>query len=92
MDFQMACTGNKWIDFVAYCPIMPEEMKLIVKRVNRDDERIAKLEAGVIQFLSEVDAKVQQVRAMMNGNGKSALEVALESSIAQGKGKAYGTA
>lgn len=80
MDFQMACTGNKWIDFVAYCPIMPEELKLIVKRVDRNDERIAKLEAGVIQFLSEVDAKVNQVLGL--SNGKSSLEVALEQSIA----------
>jgi predicted phage-related endonuclease len=79
MDFQMACTGGKWVDFVAYCPIMPEELKLIVKRVDRDDERIAKIESGVIQFLAEVDVKVQQVLAL--ANGKSPLTVALEQSL-----------
>lgn len=79
MDFQMACTGNGWVDFVAYCPIMPEDLKLIVKRVNRDEARIAKIESGVIQFLSEVDDKVNRVMALAAGS--SPLELALEKSI-----------
>lgn len=79
MDFQMACTGAKWVDFVAYCPIMPEELKLIVKRVDRNDERIAKLESSVIQFLAEVDTQVRQILGATNG--KSALTVALEQSL-----------
>jgi predicted phage-related endonuclease len=86
MDFQMACTGNRWVDFVAYCPIMPEELKLIVKRVDRDDRRIEKLEVAVIQFLAEVDEKVKRVLALTNG--KSALTVALEQSL-ETKGVAH---
>lgn len=81
MDFQMACTGNRWVDFVAYCPIMPEVLKLIVNRVDRSDDRITKIEVEVVQFLAEVDAKVQQV--LGRSNGKSSLTVALEQSLAE---------
>jgi hypothetical protein len=38
MQFQMACTGRKcYCDFVSYDPRMPENMRLFIKRVPRDD-------------------------------------------------------
>jgi len=79
-DFGMACTGRRWWDFASYDPSMPEELKLLVKRIDRDEERIAEIEAAVIQFLSEVDAKVAQVLALIDG--RSPMEVVLENSIA----------
>lgn len=78
-DFGMACTGREWWDFASYDPAMPEELKLFVKRIQRDDSRIAEIESAVIEFISEVDAKVKQVLALTNG--KSELTVALEASI-----------
>lgn len=58
MQWQMACTGALWCDWVSYDPRMPPALRLFVKRVNRDDARIAELETEVAKFLAEVNAKV----------------------------------
>jgi putative phage-type endonuclease len=58
MQFQMACTGRKWCDFVSFDPRMPEYMRLFVKRIERDDTAIATLEREVITFLSEVETRL----------------------------------
>ena len=60
MQWQMACTGRAWCDFCSFDPRMPEEMRLLVTRVNRDDKRIELL-AGreVVQFLDELDERVK---------------------------------
>lgn len=79
--FGMACTGRQWWDFVAFCPEMPEEGKLWVQRVERDEAKIAEIESAVIEFLAEVDQKVEQVRATLRGS--SSLEQALSSSLDQ---------
>lgn len=55
MLWQMACTGRAWCDFVSFDPRMPEDLRLFVRRVERDDKRIAELEALVREFLREVD-------------------------------------
>lgn len=64
MLWQMACTGRLWCDFVSFDPRMPEEMRLFVKRLDRDDTRIAELEAEVVTFLSEIDATVAELTQM----------------------------
>lgn len=58
MQWQIACTGREWCDFVSFDPRMPEEMQLFVRRLPRDPEHIAELEAYVRDFLDEVDADV----------------------------------
>jgi putative phage-type endonuclease len=58
MLWQMACTGRQWCDFVSYDPRMPPSMQLFVKRVERDDEKIAELEEEVRRFLAEIDEKI----------------------------------
>jgi putative phage-type endonuclease len=62
MQWQMACTGRAWCDFVSFDPRMPESMSLFVKRVQRDDVRIAELELEARKFLAELDAKVSDLR------------------------------
>ena len=61
MQWQMACTGRSWCDFVSFDPRMPEELQLFVKRIPRDDKYLAELEGEVIQFLAEVDDKVNKL-------------------------------
>lgn len=61
MLWQMACTGRQWCDFASFDPRMPEEMRLFIKRLPRDDARIAELEAEVTAFLSEIDATVAEL-------------------------------
>jgi putative phage-type endonuclease len=62
MQFQMACTGRKWCDWVSYDPRMPQHMRLFVKRVPRDDARILELETMAREFLAELAAKVAALR------------------------------
>ncbi len=64
MQFQMACTGRKWCDFISYDPRLPEAMRLFIKRVERDDKAIAELEKQVVEFLSELDAKLASLTAL----------------------------
>jgi putative phage-type endonuclease len=52
MQWQMACTGRQWCDFVSYDPRLPGEMALFVKRVQRDEAVIRELEAEVSKFLT----------------------------------------
>jgi putative phage-type endonuclease len=62
MQWQMACTGRPWCDFVSFDDRLPERLQMFVKRVQRDDKRIAKLEAEVRKFLAEVDEKVTKLK------------------------------
>lgn len=64
MLWQMACTGRKWCDFVSFDPRLPESMSLFVKRVERDDKRIAELETEVAAFLKEISAKIEQLNGL----------------------------
>ena len=61
MFWQMACTGRAWCDFASFDPRMPEEMRLFVKRVPRDDARVAELEEEVRTFLFELDTTVRRL-------------------------------
>lgn len=61
-QWQMACTGRAWCDLASFDPRLPEEMRLYVERIHRDDARIAELEREVAIFLAEVDAKVAALR------------------------------
>jgi hypothetical protein len=63
IHWQIACTGRQWCDFASFDPRLPESMRLFVKRVERDDAKIAELEALVIDFLDEVEATVAQLQA-----------------------------
>jgi len=43
---------------------MTKELQLLIKRVARDDKYIAELEGEVIQFLAEVDDKVNKLNTL----------------------------
>ena len=58
MQFQMACTGRAWCDFVSFDPRLPENMQLFVKRVPRTESYISDIESQVREFLAELDAKL----------------------------------
>ena len=63
MQWQMACCERAWCDFVSFDPRMPESMALFIKRVERDDAEIARLEGLVTEFLFELDAKLSALKA-----------------------------
>lgn len=63
-QFQMACTGALWCDFVSYDPRLPIEMQLHVQRINRDYALIAEIEAAVVAFLAEVEIEVNALNVL----------------------------
>lgn len=67
MQWQMACTGRAWCDFVSFDPRMPEDMQLFIKRVQRDNALIAEYEAEVIKFLSDVQETVDKLIQIRRG-------------------------
>ena len=63
IQWQMACEGRAWCDFVSFDPRMPEHMRLFVRRIQRDDLVIAGLEAEVCTFLDELAEKIESLNA-----------------------------
>ena len=65
MQTQMACTGAKWCDFVSFDPRLPDELQLLVVRLDRDEAYIQQIEEEVKQFLDEVEQIYSQLKARM---------------------------
>lgn len=64
MQWQMACTGRQWCDFVSFDPRVPERMTMLVERVQRDNKLIAELEREAREFLAELDDKIAALNAL----------------------------
>ena len=64
MQWQMACTGRDYCDFVSFDPRLPDGMKIFVRTVRRDAEMIKTLEEEVSKFLAEMDAKIEQLKKL----------------------------
>lgn len=62
MQWQMACTGRLWCDYVSYDPRMPENTQLFIQRVYRDADNIELMEKEVVKFLVELGEKVEQLK------------------------------
>lgn len=62
MQFQLACSGRAWCDFVSFDPRFPEPMRLWVKRVERDDALIAEIEQCAEGFLADVGQTVARLQ------------------------------
>jgi hypothetical protein len=44
---------------------MPAKAQMFVRRVDRDDEYIAEIEAEIVKFLAEVESQVQKLNAII---------------------------
>jgi putative phage-type endonuclease len=64
MQWQLACTGREWCDFVSFNPRFPEHLQLAIYRVNTDAQKIKELENEVSQFLTEVDLIVEKLNGI----------------------------
>jgi len=64
-------TGRKWIDLCAYWPGMP----LFVKRAERDEDYIARLEAEVRQFNIDLTNLVARIRAFDKSSAQRMADV-----------------
>jgi hypothetical protein len=61
MQWQMACDGRKWCDFVSFNPDFPPDLVMFVQRVHRADEFIDRAEAEVARFLDEMHEKLARL-------------------------------
>jgi putative phage-type endonuclease len=64
IQWQLACTGRQWCDFVSFDPRLPEAMQLFVQRLERDDKRIIELETEVAGFLHELATKISKLNSL----------------------------
>ena len=64
MQWQMACTGRDYCDFVSLDPRLPDGMKIFVRTLRRDVEMIKALEEEVTKFLTEMDTKIEQLNKL----------------------------
>lgn len=63
MQWQMACTARDWCDFVSFDPRLPEDMRLFVRRFERDNGVIGELEREIRIFLGEIDDTIAALKA-----------------------------
>jgi putative phage-type endonuclease len=61
MQWQMACTGRAWCDFVSFDPRVEERLRLHVRRHTRDDGMIERMGSMAVTFLAEVDDMIAQL-------------------------------
>lgn len=61
ITLQLACTRREWCDFVSYCPLLPEHLKIVVIRVYAKDLDIAGIEMAVIKFNQTIFKSLQQL-------------------------------
>jgi len=64
MQWQMACVGAEWCDWVSYDPRMPEHLQLLTVRIPRDDDAVKMLEHEIYEFLVELETKVNKLKEL----------------------------
>jgi putative phage-type endonuclease len=64
MQWQMACTQRQWCDFVSFDPRMAEGLQIFIKRVEFDPIYVSQLEKEVINFLMDVEEKIQKLNKL----------------------------
>ena len=72
MQWQMACTGREWCDFVSFNPALPFEMQMHCQRVTADHELQDEISKSVTAFLAEVDATTKQLIETYNNEDQAA--------------------
>lgn len=60
------CEDRDWIDFMSFCPEMPDYLQTLIVRVERNPVRIAEIEDGVIEFNGQIDAIVEKLMGKSN--------------------------
>jgi putative phage-type endonuclease len=62
MQWQMACTGREWCDYVSFDPRLPPSMQLHVRRVERHTSLLIELETEVARFLDEIAVRIERLQ------------------------------
>lgn len=63
IQWQLACTGRKWCDYVGFDPRLPAHLQLFIKRIDRNQRTIIELETEVSGFLRDLDAQIAALQS-----------------------------
>jgi putative phage-type endonuclease len=74
VQWQLACTQRKWCDWMSYDPRLPTNLRVVIRRIERDDAMIAKLEKEATEFLAELAEKHRRLLALGNGQDHTTLD------------------
>jgi putative phage-type endonuclease len=61
MQWQLACTGRDWCDFISFNPDFPLAMQLWIRRVPRDATLMSDLEREITAFVRELEQKLDKL-------------------------------
>jgi hypothetical protein len=59
------CTGRNWVDFISYCAEFPEEKRIVVYRLYRNDyvdhiERLRERRDDFLKLICEIEGKIME--------------------------------
>ena len=63
-QWEMACTDRAWSDYVCYDPDQIPRLRLLVIRIDRDEEKIKTLEKAAIEFNNEIEELCEKLRKL----------------------------
>lgn len=63
---------REWFDFISYDPRAPEDFRLYVQRIYRDDKYILALESHITDFLADVQKLLGELHARKRDHIRSA--------------------
>lgn len=86
MQWQLACTGRQWVDYVSYDNRLPEAMRLFISRLQRDDRAIEALQREVGFFLNELNNKEEALRRRYGNDSINQAAYRSRPGIASGTG------
>lgn len=64
VQWELACTGRQYCDWMTYCKEMPIHLRSMIIRVHRDESRISALESAAVQFNKEIEQLIIKLEAM----------------------------
>jgi hypothetical protein len=64
MQWEMACTGRQWSDFVSFDPRLEPKYRLFVKRLTVSSITALQIQAEAATFWAEVQAMVKKLREL----------------------------
>lgn len=71
IHWQFACMPERtWCDFVSFCDRMPPELRMHVKRVNRDDAYVKRLEGAVREFIEKLEELTERLRSKIDSRAR----------------------
>lgn len=62
MQWQMCCAGRLWCDFVSFDDRLPDDLRLCILRVDRDEKLIKEITDEVLKGLAELDELERKLR------------------------------